>query len=76
MDTVDYAVILTRDDTGKWTAEVPALPGCITWGSSKDEVLVLVREAIEGWVLSRQTARKSIPSPTMVVELASVSVAS
>jgi antitoxin HicB len=76
VDTVDYAVILTRDETGKWTAEVPALPGCITWGSSKDEVLALVREAIEGWMLSRQATGKSIPSPTMVVELARVSVAS
>jgi antitoxin HicB len=74
VDTVDYAVILTGDDTGKWTAEVPALPGCITWGSSKDEVLALAREAIEGWVLSRQTTGKSIPSRTMVVELARVSV--
>jgi len=73
--TVDYAVILTRDDTGKWTAEVPALPGCITWGSSKDEVLALVREAIEGWILSRQATGKSIPSPMVVVELTRVSVA-
>ena len=74
MDTVDYAVILTRDDTGKWTAEVPALPGCITWGSSREEVLALVREAIEGWILSRHATGKAVPSPTVVVELARVSV--
>ena len=71
---MDYAVILTRDHAGKWTAEVPSLPGCITWGSSKDEVLVLVREAIEGWMLSRRATGKSIPAPTVVVELARVSV--
>lgn len=71
---MDYAVILSRDDTGKWTAEVPALPGCITWGSSKEEVLALVREAIEGWILSRQATGKGIPSPELVVELARVSV--
>ena len=71
---MDYEVILTRDDTGKWTAEVPALPGCITWGSSKDEVLALVREAVEGWLLSGWATGKSIPSPTVVVEVARVSV--
>jgi antitoxin HicB len=74
VDTVDYEVILTRDDAAKWTAEVPALPGCITWGSSRDEALALVREAIEGWLLSRRATGKSIPSPTVVVELARVSV--
>ena len=72
---MDYAVILTRDDSGKWTAEVPALPGCITWGSSKDEVLTLVREAIEGWILSRRATGKPIASQALVVELARVRVA-
>ena len=71
---MDYAVILTRDDTGKWTAEVPALPGCITWASSKEEVLALAREAIEGWLLSRQATGKSLPPLTVLVELARVSV--
>ena len=74
MKPADYAVLLTRDHTGKWTAEVPALPGCITWGSSKGEVLALVREAIEGWVLSREATGKWIPSPTVVVELGRVRV--
>lgn len=71
---MDYAVILTRDDTGKWTAEVPALPGCVTWGSSKNEVLALAREAIEGWILSRKATGKSIPSPSVVAEVAHLSV--
>ena len=46
---MDYQILLTKERR-KWTAEVPALPGCITWGSSKREVLELAEEAIEGWL--------------------------
>jgi len=30
-------------------AEVPALPGCISQGKTKEDVLNNIKEAIEGW---------------------------
>jgi predicted RNase H-like HicB family nuclease len=39
-------VIIHEEDGGFW-AEVPALPGCYSQGSSQAEVLTNVREAIE-----------------------------
>ena len=44
----EYTVILHRDEEfgGCW-AEVPALPGCVSQGKSKEEALKNVREAIE-----------------------------
>ena len=44
---MEYQIVLTKEGR-KWTAEVPALPGCITWGSSKAEALSMAQEAIEG----------------------------
>ena len=70
---MEYDVILTREGA-KWTAEVPALPGCITWGSSRNEVLSLVEEAVEGWIASRKGLGKAIPGRSQVVELIKVRI--
>jgi predicted RNase H-like HicB family nuclease len=70
---MEYDVILTREGR-KWTAEVPALPGCITWGATREEVLVLVEEAAEGWLASRKGLRRRTAFPKQTVELAKVRV--
>ena len=43
------AIIHQAEEDGYW-AEVPALPGCITEGDTMDEVLVNLKDAIEGWL--------------------------
>ena len=40
-------VILEPSDDGGYTAIVPSLPGCISEGDTKEEVLANIREAIE-----------------------------
>jgi predicted RNase H-like HicB family nuclease len=40
-------VILESSDEGGFTAIVPALPGCISEGDTRDEALANIREAIE-----------------------------
>lgn len=40
-------VILEPSDEGGYTATVPALPGCISEGDTKEEALRGIREAIE-----------------------------
>ena len=70
---MDYQIVLTKEGK-KWTAEVPALPGCVTWGSSRDEALSMAHEAIEGWLASRQRLGKPVPRVTPNVELATVRV--
>jgi predicted RNase H-like HicB family nuclease len=71
---MEYQILLTTEGR-KWTAEVPGLPGCITWGTSKREVLRLAEEAIEGWLASRQALGKDVPEDQVKVELATVRVA-
>ncbi|MEX1255943.1 MAG: type II toxin-antitoxin system HicB family antitoxin [Dehalococcoidia bacterium] len=71
---MEYQILLTKEGR-KWTAEAPALPGCITWGSSKREALVLAEEAIEGWLASRRATGKTVPDGEVRLELATVRVA-
>ncbi len=42
-----FDVIIERDEEGVYVASVPQLPGCHTDGTSLDELMREVREAIE-----------------------------
>jgi predicted RNase H-like HicB family nuclease len=41
-----YRVLIEQDEDGVFVAEVPALPGCISEGSTRSEALRNVKEAI------------------------------
>lgn len=47
---MDLNVILEQDEDGYYTAEVPALPGCLSQGKTYDEAVSNIKEAIEGWL--------------------------
>ncbi len=70
---VSYKVILERndDEEGYYTATVPALPGCVTQGRTKEETLERVKEAIQGYLESLR--KDGIPTPRDV-ELEEVAV--
>ena len=42
------AVIWQEEEV--WCGSVPALPGCHTWGESYDHLVVMLQEAIQGWL--------------------------
>ncbi|MBG1266727.1 type II toxin-antitoxin system HicB family antitoxin [Nostoc sp. WHI] len=62
------AIIHPAEEGGYW-AEVPALPGCITEGDTIEEVMVNLKDAIEGW-LEVANSRNAIESTDQVVEIA------
>ena len=43
-------VIIEKDETGYYVAEVPALPGCVSQGHTLAEAKTNVKEAIVGWL--------------------------
>ena len=43
-------VVIEQDEAGYYVAEVPALPGCVSQGKSREESLANVKEAIAGWL--------------------------
>ena len=57
-------VILEPSDEGGYTVYVPALPGCISEGDSRDEALQNIREAIELYL----EADDSVPAEDCVVD--------
>ena len=61
-------VLMHPADEGGFWAEVPALPGCVSEGETRDETLANVREAAEGW-LEVAAARAVIDAQTQVVEV-------
>ncbi len=60
-------VVVEKDETGYYVAEVPALPGCLSQGKTRDEALVNIKEAIEGW-LEVMEAKQAF-DPTQTVEV-------
>ena len=43
-------VVLEQDEAGYYVAEVPALPGCLSQGRTREDALANVKEAIAGWL--------------------------
>lgn len=57
---MNVAIVVEKDETGYYVAEVPALPGCLSQGKTREEAIRNVKEAIEGWVeVMNEKAKKS-----------------
>ena len=61
-------VVIEKDESGYFVAEVPALPGCFSQGKTYEEAIANIKEAIEGW-LGVMEAKQSF-DPTRLVEVA------
>jgi predicted RNase H-like HicB family nuclease len=48
--TMKLHVLIEQDEAGYFVAEVPALPGCLSQGKTREEALSNVKEAIVGWL--------------------------
>ena len=45
-----YTVILEEEPDGGYVATVPALPGCVSQGDTREEALSNIREAIDLYI--------------------------
>ena len=43
-------VVVEEDEAGYFAAEVPALPGCLSQGKTREEAIANVKEVVEGWL--------------------------
>ncbi len=43
-------VVIEKDETGYYVAEVPALPGCVSQGETLAAAKTNIKEAIIGWL--------------------------
>lgn len=71
---IEYPIVLEREEDGRYSVSAPDLPGCFSWGATREEAIDRIREAIEVWMESAHADGDSVPPPGS--SLAYVQVAS
>ena len=66
-----YRVLIEEDEDGVFVAKVPALPGCVSQGSSRTEALANAREAIAAYIESLEEHGEPVP-PAITEEIVEV----
>ena len=56
-----FVVTLEDGEDGYIVASCPALPGCHSQGTTKDEAIENINEAIEGYIVSMRQQGEPIP---------------
>ena len=54
-------VIVYPGEDGFWVAECPGLPGCVSQGENREQAIVNIREAVEGYIPSLRKDKMSVP---------------
>ena len=57
-----YNIMLRPEPEGGYTALVPALPGCVTYGRTLQEAQEIARDAISGYIASLRKHNDPVPS--------------
>lgn len=69
-----YLVVVEKGPSS-YGAHVPDLPGCIAAAETREEVLALIREAIELHLEDLRNEGQPIPAPTSTSEIVEVEAA-
>ena len=63
-----YKIHLHKEEEGGFTAIIPALPGCVTYGENLDEAISMVKEAIELYIEELKDRNEIIPDDKDTLE--------
>ena len=63
-----YKILLHKEPEGQYTATVPALPGCVTFGENVDHAIKMAKEAIELYIEELQSRGEKIPDDSETLE--------
>jgi predicted RNase H-like HicB family nuclease len=58
--TYIFEVEFHREEDGRWSAWIEALPGCAAWGYSREEALAASKDAAEAYVEDMLEAEEEI----------------
>jgi antitoxin HicB len=66
-----FNLVLRPEPEGGFTAIVPALPGCVTYGRTLAEARKMAKDAISGYIESLRKHKEPVPndSETLVTSL-------
>jgi predicted RNase H-like HicB family nuclease len=54
-------VMIYSGEDGYWVAECPSLPGCISQGQTKEEAIINIKEAIQGYIAALEEDGLPVP---------------
>ena len=61
MEEITYTIELESLQNGGFSVTIPSLPGCVTWGETFDQAVLMAKEAIELWLESIVERGEPIP---------------
>lgn len=65
-----FNVTLERDEDGVWIVECPSIPGCVSQGSTKEEAVENIKDAIKVCLETRAERGLPLTIETRQVEVA------
>jgi len=63
MASTEYTVILEPAEDGTISVYVPDLPGCISTGTTREQAIESIREAIAGHIQTLKDLGEPVPPP-------------
>jgi antitoxin HicB len=66
--TRTYRIVLRKESEGTYTALVPSLPGCITWGETVEHALDMAKDAIQGYIAVLEEEGEPVPDDNETLE--------
>ena len=61
IECMKLRIFITQDENGVFVSEVPELPGCVSQGSTREDAIVNIKDAISGYMASLKKHNESIP---------------
>lgn len=69
---MQYAVVIEHLKDGSYSAYVPDLPSCTTFGDTVNETLANIRDAIDTYLDVLQESGYPVPMPNTLAEMVEV----
>ena len=54
-------VVIRAGEEGRWLAECPSLPGCVSQGARRDEAVFSIKDAIRAYIDALEADRLPVP---------------
>ena len=74
MKSYIFRVELSQEEDGRWNAVVPTLRACYTWGTTKDEALAYIQDAVKCCVEDMIAHGEPLPEDVEVIDAPVASV--
>lgn len=65
-----FTITLDRDEDGAWVVECPSIPGCVSQGTTRDEALANIKDAIAACLDVRAERGMPLTVETRQIEIA------